>query len=84
MIIPMSKKSRVTHFTVEPSEYGWTVRDGLSKLGLFVSQKHAVADAKVRQRSLRAQGAKSEVTVLGEDAGAARSRMQPFFKARMR
>lgn len=78
----MAKKSHITHFTVESTEYGWSVRVGASRLGLFVSQKHAIADVKARQKGLRAQGGKSEVTVIGEESQPSRPRVQAFIRSR--
>ncbi|MDX2205751.1 MAG: hypothetical protein NW223_23570 [Hyphomicrobiaceae bacterium] len=78
----MIKTTQVTHFMVEPTDYGWAVRIGSSRLGLFVSQKQAVADVRKRQKGLRAKGQKSDVTVVDEDAHAPRPRLQPFFRSR--
>lgn len=78
----MVKNANVTHFMIEPTEYGWAVRVGPSTLGLFVTQKHAIADVKVRQKGLRARGGKSDLTVVGEESQPSRPRMQPFFRNR--
>jgi hypothetical protein len=78
----MVKNAQVTHFMVEPTEYGWAVRVGSARLALFMSQRQAIADVKRRQKGLRAEGGNSDVTVVGQESEAPRSRLQPFFKRR--
>ena len=74
----MSKKSQVTRFVIESTEYGWAVRVGAARLGLFVTQKHAIADVKARQKQLRTEGSKSELSVIGEELEPSRPRLQIF------
>ena len=59
----MAKSQKITTFSVEPTEYGWMVRDGAASLGLFVSQRQALDDVRKRQRALKAQGRHSSVEV---------------------
>jgi hypothetical protein len=55
-----------TIFSIEPSEYGWIVKNGAASLGLFVSQRHALNDVRKRQRALKNQGRQSSVAVTVE------------------
>ena len=68
------KAQVTTVFSVEPTEYGWSVRDGAERLGLFVSQRQALADAKKRQRALKEEGRPSSVEVTGIETEDARGR----------
>lgn len=78
----MKKAKRSAHFTVELTEYGWSVNDGLERVGLFVTQKQAVSSAKVRLKELRTQGVAVNLTVKGTEVDTSRSRLQPFFRMR--
>ena len=70
----MAKPQQDTTFSVEPTEYGWMVKDGVASLGLFVSQRQALADAKKRQRALKEEGRRSSVEVTGNETEDARGR----------
>jgi hypothetical protein len=59
----VAKPQKITTFSVEPTEYGWMVKDGVASLGLFVSQRQALDDVRKRQRALKAQGRQSSVKV---------------------
>ena len=66
------KAQVTTVFSVEPTEYGWSVRDGAKRLGLFVSQRQAIDDVRKRQAALKAKGSASSVEVTGEEVARAR------------
>src|SRR6476619_633996 len=66
------KASEPTVFFVEPTQYGWSVRDGAKRLGLFVSQRQAIDDVRKRQAALKAKGRASSVEVTGEDVARTR------------
>ena len=66
------KASEPTVFFVEPTQYGWSVRDGAKRLGLFVSQRQAIDDARKRQAALKAKGRASSFEVTGEEVARAR------------
>jgi hypothetical protein len=56
-----------TSFFVEPTEYGWAVRVGTQRLGLFVSQRQALSDVKKRRADLKARGWSSSLSVKGSE-----------------
>ena len=62
-----SKAAAATVFMIEATEYGWSVRDGELRLGLFVTQAQALVDVKKRQKDLKAKGLSSSVVVTGEE-----------------
>jgi hypothetical protein len=66
------KAQEITTFFVEPTQYGWSVRDGAKRLGLFVSQRQAIDDVRKRQAALKAKGRASSVEVTGEEVARAR------------
>ena len=68
-----------TIFSVEPTEYGWSVSDGAKRLGLFVSQRQALDDVRKRRAVLKAEGRASAVEVTGEEAEGARTRPPRFY-----
>ena len=68
------KAQPTTVFFVEPTQYGWSVRDGAKRLGLFVSQRHALDDVRKRQAALKAKGRASSVEVTGEETEGTRGR----------
>ena len=57
----MIKAQKTIVFSIEPTQYGWIVRDGTAQLGLFVSQRQALDHAKQRQRILKEKGQQSSV-----------------------
>ena len=63
-----------TIFSVEPTEYGWSVSDGAKRLGLFVSHRQALDDVRKRRAGLKADGRASAVEVTGEETEGARTR----------
>jgi hypothetical protein len=77
------KAQAITVFSVEPTEYGWSVRDGAKRLGLFVSQRQALDDVRKRRAALKAKGRASSVEVTGEEADGPRGRpRRPFGQGR--
>ena len=68
-----------TIFSVEPTEYGWSVSDGAKRLGLFVSQRQALDDVRKRRAVLKAEGRASGVEVTGEETEGARTRPPRFY-----
>lgn len=56
-----------TSFLVEPTEYGWSVCAGNRRVGLFITQRQALADVKRLRRELRASGKRSTLIVRGSD-----------------
>jgi hypothetical protein len=61
-------------FSVELTEYGWSVRDAARRLGLFVSQRQALDDVRKRRAALKAKGRASSVEVIGEETKHAQRR----------
>ena len=68
------KPAIATSFFVEPTEYGWSVRAGAERLGLFVTQKQAIGDVRRRQAALKAKGQRSTLVVTGTDPHQSASR----------
>jgi hypothetical protein len=54
-----------TIFIVEPTNDGWSVRIGNARLGLFSTQRQALADVKKRRAKLTSKGQRSTVVVRG-------------------
>jgi hypothetical protein len=63
----MVKASRASQFFVEPTDYGWSVREGSTRVGLFVTQGHALTDVRKRRAKLRAIGHESTLSVTGSE-----------------
>ena len=74
------KQSVITTFSVELTEYGWAVRTGTERLGLFVTLQHALSDVKRRRAALKGAGKASAVEVTGEEPGTPRGRFQYPYK----
>jgi hypothetical protein len=54
-------------FFVEPTDYGWSVRKGSTRIGLFTTQAQALNDVERRRAALRTIGRHSTITVTGRD-----------------
>lgn len=67
----MTGKKASTKFVVEPSDYGWAVRAGTTQLGLFVTQRQALAEVKRRQALSRG---KSTLEIFGREGPEPRNR----------
>jgi hypothetical protein len=67
-----------TVFSVDLTNYGWSVKDGDRHLGLFVTQQHALADVKRRRAELRARGRSSTVVVTGLEQGGIARYYKPY------
>jgi hypothetical protein len=63
----VAKPNNETTFLVEPTEYGWSVRVEEKRLGLFVTQRHALDDVKGRRAELATKGKRSAVIVTAPD-----------------
>ena len=72
LCLVVTTAQETTTFSVEPTEYGWSVSDGAERLGLFVSQRQALDDVKKRRAALKAKGRASSVEVTGEETEGAR------------
>jgi hypothetical protein len=72
------KAQITTNFSVEPTEYGWSVSDGAVRLGLFVSQRQALDDVRKRRAALKTKGRASSVEVTGQETDGVR-RPQRFY-----
>ena len=73
------KAQQPTIFFVELTEYGWSVRDGAKRLGLFVSQRQALDEVRKRRAVLKSEGRASAVEVTGEETEGARTRPPRFY-----
>lgn len=67
----MAEKS----FFVEPTDYGWSVRVGSKRLGLFMTQRQALGDVKQRRDNLKAKGRLSTLTIAGSELEHSDSRL---------
>jgi len=63
----VAKRATTTGFFVELTDYGWTVRAGTVRLGLFMTQRHALKDVKKRRDELTAKGQNSTLVVTGNE-----------------
>jgi hypothetical protein len=52
-------------FAVEPTEYGWSVSEGPTRLGLFMTREQALIEVEKRRVALKAKGHPSSVVVNG-------------------
>ena len=66
----MRKPTETIDFFVEPSAYGWTVREDDTQLGLFATQRQAINSVKKRQAELTAMSKESRVVVTGHESEA--------------
>jgi len=55
----VAKRSTITTFVVEPTNYGWPVCAGTKRMGLFVTQRQALEEAK--KAACRTYGEKANV-----------------------
>jgi hypothetical protein len=46
----------MTAFFVDRTDYGWSVRVGPDRVGLFVTQRHALAEVQRRRADLKTKG----------------------------
>ena len=69
----MSKAQATIVFSVESTEYGWSVREANKQLGLFMSQRQALDDVRKRRAVLKKQGLSSSVTVISKETEEARN-----------
>jgi hypothetical protein len=63
----VAKRETTTGFFVELTDYGWSVRTGTERLGLFVTQQQALRDVKKRREVLTARGHDSTLVVTGSE-----------------
>jgi hypothetical protein len=54
-------------FFVERTDYGWSVRVGADRVGLFTTQRHALADVQRRRTDLKTKGYSTTLVVSGSD-----------------
>jgi hypothetical protein len=71
------KAQPTTIFSIEPTEYGWLVRDGAKRLGLFVSQRQALNDVRKRRAALKTKGRVSALEVTGDETEGHRRQGSP-------
>ena len=63
----MPKQPTTTPFIVEPTAYGWAVRAGTERVGLFMTQRDALNDVKKRCTQVDAQGRRTTVELKGAE-----------------
>jgi hypothetical protein len=54
-------------FVVEPTDHGWSVRQGTERLGLFLTQRQALGDVRKRRAELKIKGRESTLSVTGSE-----------------
>jgi len=64
----VAKRATTTGFFVELTDYGWSVRAGTERLGLFITQRQALKDVKKRRDELAAKGQNSTLIVTGSES----------------
>jgi hypothetical protein len=69
----VAKRTTITTFVVENTNYGWSVGAGSERVGLFVTQRQALDEVKKRRAELAAKGQRSTVVVRGSEPFAAGS-----------
>ena len=60
--------ARKINFLIERTDYGWSVRAGRERIGLFITQRQALDDTEKRRAKLGSIGRESTLTVTGSDA----------------
>jgi hypothetical protein len=78
----MVKQTATMTFLVEYTEYGWSVRAGAERLGLFVTKEQALKDVKKRQANLPGRGRRSTVVVTGYELAPTSGRSARYYPYR--
>jgi hypothetical protein len=78
----MTKAKREMQLSIALTDYGWALDANTERLGLFVTQKQAVASAKLYMRSVKANGLASKLVVTGTEPDPDRRRIVPFARLR--
>ena len=63
----VAKRATTKAFVVEPTNYGWSVRAGTERMGLFVTQRQALEEVKKRRAELTAKRQRSTIIVTGSE-----------------
>jgi len=63
----VAKRPTTTAFFVERTDYGWSVRVGADRVGLFATQRHALADVQRRRADLKTKDQSTTLVVSGSD-----------------
>ena len=63
----VAKQPTTTAFFVERTEYGWSVRVGSDRVGLFATQRHALAEVQRRRGDLKTKGHSTTLVVSGSE-----------------
>ena len=63
----MAKRPTTKAFFVERTDYGWSVRVGADRVGLFATQRHALADVQRRRTDLKTKGHPTTLVVSGSE-----------------
>ena len=63
----VAKRPTTTAFFVERTDYGWSVRVGADRVGLFATQRHALADVQRRRADLKSKGQSTTLVVSGSE-----------------
>jgi len=63
----VAKRVTTTTFVVEPTNYGWSVGCGATRVGLFMTQRQALDAVKKCRAELTAKGQRSTVVVRASD-----------------
>ena len=63
----VAKRPTTTAFFVERTDYGWSVRVGADRVGLFATQRHALADVQKRRTDLKTKGHSTTLVVSGSE-----------------
>jgi hypothetical protein len=63
----VAKRVTITTFVVEPTNYGWSVRVGTERMGLFLTQRQALEEVKKRRAELAAKRQRSTIIVTGSE-----------------
>lgn len=78
----MTKAKGELKLSIALTDYGWALDTSAERLGLFVTQKQAVASAKLYMRNVKANGIASKLVVTGTEPDPDRRRIVPFARLR--
>jgi hypothetical protein len=63
----VAKRPITKAFYVERTDYGWSVRIGTDRVGLFATQRHALAEVQRRRTDLKTKGHTTTLIVSGSE-----------------
>lgn len=79
---PVARAKPELNLSIALTDYGWALDSSAERLGLFVTQRQAVACAKLHMRSVKAEGIATKLVVTGTDVDKDKRQFFPFARFR--